>query len=457
MQLADYEWVHEGGWTTLYGIPPHPSFDKLRTKDVSDSIVDIINQRKCTIGDTLTTSSFFYCWKPYFEWLKSIDPHYTVSPLIVYDIDYSAPDYQKKIVALNKSFRKKARIIPVTVLDINDTLIVKQTLDPQLRYGDILLSVNDIPVKEITKVSYSERHAFLYQMLMYYSFSTICDNYKVEIMRDDVILELEIKGIKTEDAMYELALQNAIEDNIRVIGDGVGYIKIAEFFPDNSRLIRIFSNAIKEFKKEGVKDLILDLRGNPGGNGDSFDKLLSLVINKEEIDYCSSKELKVSRASLRDYKFITEDMIGQTVEIPENELLKTLHLKNKQFVDGMTYYVLMDKGTFSMAATFCNVMQFNGAAILVGEPLLKNALLYGDTINVGRSFYPGGKTHNLPFYAGLIERGISTSMTHENTKAIDGILTPDIYIPYDIEALSNGKDNMLEELVKTIRKKRDSE
>ena len=46
----------------------------------------------------------------------------------------------------------------------------------------------------------------------------------------------------------------------------------------------------------------------------------------------------------------------------------------------MQYYVLMDKDTSSIAASFCNILQYHGAALLAGEPLRRNALKYGETV-----------------------------------------------------------------------------
>ena len=44
--------------------------------------------------------------------------------------------------------------------------------------------------------------------------------------------------------------------------DGIGKIEISQFAEDTAD---DFSSALKELEKQGIKGLIIDLRGNPGG------------------------------------------------------------------------------------------------------------------------------------------------------------------------------------------------
>ena len=50
----------------------------------------------------------------------------------------------------------------------------------------------------------------------------------------------------------------------------------------------------------------------------------------------------------------------------------------------------------------------------------------------------------------LNEDGISTSMSDLYTKAVDGVLMPDIHIPYVAKDYMTGKDAMLDKLLKII-------
>ena len=74
-------------------------------------------------------------------------------------------------------------------------------------------------------------------------------------------------------------------------------------------------------------------------------------------------------------------MLGSVVEVPSQHMNKTIYLDQQLYIPGMQYYVLMDKDTSSIAASFCNILQYNGAVQLVGEPLRHNALKYGETVD----------------------------------------------------------------------------
>ena len=101
----------------------------------------------------------------------------------------------------------------------------------------------------------------------------------------------------------------------------------------------------------------------------------------------------------------------------------------------------MSRNTGSIAATFCNILQYNQAATLVGEPPLRYAFRYGETVP-GRILLP----------TLLREVGISTIEYDEYTRAVDGVLMPDIAIPYIARDYLSGRDAMLDKLLEIIRK-----
>lgn len=62
--LTQYMYAHE-----------HPAFDIMLTEKVESDILSEVNRRKSETGNTLRTADLFHIWKPYFEWMHSIDPH----------------------------------------------------------------------------------------------------------------------------------------------------------------------------------------------------------------------------------------------------------------------------------------------------------------------------------------------------------------------------------------------
>ena len=138
-------------------------------------------------------------------------------------------------------------------------------------------------------------------------------------------------------------------------------------------------------------------------------------------------------------------MIGRLVDIPEEYVWQTFPLKEKYNISGLDYYVLMDRGTMSTAAALCNILQYNGGAVLVGEPLMRNSFVFGDIL----------EKRGLPIFLWWLNDGcISTTESDLYTNAVDGILRPDIAIPYVAKEYMTGEDAMLEKLLEIIENKK---
>lgn len=448
IEMFDIKTVRTSGWDSLYRVPEHPAFDMMLTDSVEKSILSEINSRKEEIGDTLRTADLFYIWKPYFEWMRYIDPHYGMTSVIPTSIPYSELKNDSRALAKEREYQsdclaETARILPLHGLYINDTLVVTASNVSEILPGDIIVSVNGIPFRKIMDYSIHTRHVQPYMSLLNYYYHGFDPVYSVEYERNGKREKMDIQG---QDRIY--IQRNTLFDKeeqplSRYFEDArTGYIRIRQFFPDNSRLIKNLRKDIIGYKKQGCRNVIIDLRNNPGGNGSYFDRLLGIFIDKDEIQISKGEKLKVSDRTMKDYDFITEDMKGEVVDIPEKYIWKTVPLNTKYHIPDIRYYVLMDQGTMSTAALLCNILQYHSAATLVGEPLLRNSFKYGEVLD-GR---------HLPESMGwLKENCISTNESDLYTKAVDGVLMPDIHIPYVARDYMTGKDAMLEKLLEKIK------
>ena len=417
----------------LWRVDTHPAFDSILTPEKEVELLAEVHRRWDSLGeDSLPTCDILWTLRPYIDFLRDEDPHYRVFPKYVYtNLDYkSSKDFARQVVAP-----------PFDYLYINDTVIVQSSLDPQLQRGDMITAINGKPTGYYLKYSYGDRYNDAYTLMYQCHFSHLVPSYNIEFLRNGRQHQVTIASLKL-NKLTDLSQAYATERNIRTLGK-CGYIAIPDFFPFNSRLIKIIHKAVLDFRKRGITDVILDLRLNRGGNGDRFDELMSIFIDKPVVKYCKGQRVKVSDATIGWYDFLTEDMKGRTVDLPSDEYAAEFTTNPKMYVDGMKYYVMMSRNTGSIAASFSNIMQYNNAGLLAGEPLLHNALKYGETVH-GETFLP----------VQLQETAVSTVEIDEYTRTEDGILKPDIAIPYVAADYLSGKDAMLEKLIQIINENR---
>lgn len=427
-------------WTELWAIPEHPGIDNFTTEHVKDSLLLLINENNGKYAtDSLRTSDLMRIFKPYLDWLRYIDPHY----LVYFQPNFSSGIAGRKNIKIFN--RKYCRYLPFTCLNINDTLLVQTSIDGKFKHGDRLLSINDCEVSEMMKYSQFERQFLPVHLLDNYYGHGFAREFDVVIQRENNILTLHSDNCKMSDVLKIVRKEEIYNrENRRYYPEyQTGYIKISQFYPDNSSLIKTIKNSLLYFKKNGTKNIILDLRGNTGGNGSNWNQLMGIFIDKDSIRIQSAPTLRVSKYTL-DYDFAKKENIGHNVVFPDGEYYGSIPLERTNYVSGLKYYVLMDKSTHSTAASFCNVLQFNDVAKLVGEPLMHNALKYGEVVCPARRF------PNEIFPGNMVEAGISTVESNEYTKAVDGILMPDIIIPYVAKEYMSGGDSMLSKLLECI-------
>lgn len=375
----------------------------------------ILEVAKTFPTDSISETEFIYQYRKAYDTITYGDPHFLIYP-------------QLRLKEGVKLKNKDIRVWPFSLLCIGDTLLIDKTLNAELHKGDRIISINDRSAEELVKYTY--QHRFLdsrfTQSQNHFCFSPV---YHIEFQRKGKMYEITIQGIPLNKYHFkEDYFPEKIYDDYKT-----AYFGILNF-DNNKYMIKRLSKFIKKVQSKGYKNMIIDVRHNPGGSGDHFDELISLFTDKDSIDYQSGARVMVSKVTL-DYGF-SEDSIGKVCSIPEEDIVKSCPLDKSKYAGNMNYYVLVSKYTASMASTFANIMQYNSLGTLVGEPLAHNALRYGEVINAG-------------FNNSLIV--ISTMEMDEYSKQKDGIIHPDILIPYKASEYMNGGDPILENCLKLIQ------
>jgi len=142
--------------------------------------------------------------------------------------------------------------------------------------------------------------------------------------KEDLTLKITRDNIKIKSVKWE------------VRDDGIGYMKVNQFSDDTAALSQ---QAAEEFKQKGVKGIVLDLRGNPGGLVTAATSLSSLW--------------------LPEGKTILQERRGQTA-------VSTELASGNNLLGGIPTVVLVDAGSASASEITAGALKDNGVATIIG-------------------------------------------------------------------------------------------
>ncbi|MDP8258645.1 MAG: S41 family peptidase [Candidatus Aadella gelida] len=199
---------------------------------------------------------------------------------------------------------------------------------------------------------------------------------------------------------------------VKVIEDNIGYIRLIEF---QERTSKDMGRAIKDLKKEGAENLIVDIRNNPGGLLDSAVETSEYFLEKGDL---------VVYTEGRDP--------GKRVEFRAQEECLT---------EGMGVIVIVDGGSASAAEILAGAIMDNKRGLVLGEvtfgkgsvqtvvPLRDNSAL---RLTTAAYYTPSGKS--------LMEKGIEPDIIVE-LKSIDKNMPENKDIFDDIEEKDKKSDD----------------
>lgn len=156
----------------------------------------------------------------------------------------------------------------------------------------------------------------------------------------------------------------------QIVAGNIGVMTISRFGDDTAQLSL---EGAKYFKDKGVKGVVLDLRGNPGGLLDAAVNLSSLWLDK-----------------------------GQTVlqEKRGDTIVKTYNANGNNLLTGVPTIVLIDGGSASASEITAGALRDNKAATIYGEKSfgkgsvqeLRNLMLGGVLkVTIARWYTPSGR------------------------------------------------------------------
>jgi len=213
---------------------------------------------------------------------------------------------------------------------------------------------------------------------------------KIGVVREDTdkVREFEIKR-----AVIKL---ESIKEG-RILEDDIGYIRIIEF---QMRTPEDLKKSVEELKERGMRNLIIDLRNNPGG-------------------------LLESAATIADYFLEPGELIVYTEGRDPEDRIEFIS-KKKTDLDDIRIIILVNKGTASASEILAGAIRDNSRGILVGV----------------QTFGKGSVQTVVPLKDGsAIKMTTAAYYTPSGRNLRDKGLEPDVYVEYVKPADSEGDDH----------------
>ena len=313
--------------------------------------------------------------------LKALDPH------CVY---IAAKDVERANEGLQGNFEG----VGISFQIISDTIVVQSVIDggPServgLMIGDKLIRIDGNPA-----TGDSINNKFVFDHLRGKKGTVV----NIDILRQGTIYSFEI--VRDKVPIYSI-------DSYFMANDTVGYIRLIRFARTS---LREFEKAVKSLKRQGMKSLILDLRGNTGGFLD-----IAVGMSNEFLDR------------------------GKLVVYQEGRKTKRQDFRSNGFGNWRKgrLVVLIDEGSASASEIVSGAVQDWDRGLLVGrrtygKGLVQRMFPLADggqvRLTTARYFTPSGRCIQRPYTDGTdaYRDDINERYKHGEMVNIDSIHLPD--------------------------------
>ena len=367
---------------------------------------DVLTQIQTEYVDTVNTSELVD--DAIQHMLNKLDPHSAYIP---------AADR----IAANEDLRGNFDGIGVEFSIFNDTIVIISALSggPSealgIQAGDKIIKVNDKLLAGIGVSSPDVMKALK---------GPKGTEVKVTILRRD--REIDYKIIRDKIPQYSVDVSYMVDDEI-------GYIKVNRFA---ATTFDEFHESLKKLKEKGMKKLVLDLQGNPGG-------YMNMAIDMADDFLDAGKKIVFTNG--KEKKYNSEASSTARGEFEKGDLI-----------------VLVNEGSASASEILAGALQDNDRALIVGRRSFGKGLVQSPfdlsdgselRLTISRYYTPTGRSIQKPyedgdeysrdiisrynhgefFHADSIHFNDSLKYATANGRAVygGGGIMPDYFVPLD--------------------------
>lgn len=220
----------------------------------------------------------------------------------------------------------------------------------------------------------------------------------VKLIRGDVGSDVQLQVLRTNSRGKQVSVtftlvRSTIAEGAVIVQDvdGIRHITITNF--ENHHLLRDFYQAVVDAQAKGMKGIVLDVRGNPGGNLDYVKAMLEMLVNRGEILMTRQRDPGTSQVIQEQFVMDGQAAITETMVVGAPEESKQFDVKARVpfstdyedaanqspgYVDAhplqpvinsdMPIAVLADEHSYSASEIFAGGLGGTHRATFVGEP-----------------------------------------------------------------------------------------
>lgn len=333
---------------------------------------------------------------------------------------------------------------------LNDGMYIREDFQ-EFRKGDKIESIggkapNEL-LEELSKIIPAENQQWVKVMgnvaltkEPYLNYLEVIKDSKVniEVLRDGEIVNMEIPLIRSKYSHTKSLNQNLTEkDWVKYNIDkenSLGVFTLSKCRNDE-HYKSVLKDYFKDVQKNGIDNIVIDLRKNLGGDSGVTDEFLRYLDIDEYKNYGAevrfSEEVRQQRgqASINEYMEYSSKYVGNT------------KINDEKIIFKGNIFILTSSITFSSGNWFAVIFKDNKIGTIVGEPTGNQPSSYGDILEF-----------QMPNSRSIFTVSYKKFTRPDTSKDDENCLEPDIIVYTTIDDILNGRDPQMEKVLEIIKK-----
>ena len=286
-------------------------------------------------------------------------------------------------------------VFPLEIAFENNKSLIRKnfSLNPNLKVGMEILSINGLSMKEILERIYdqvsAERNYFKNAKIEMYSFPRFYwqvfgkqDVFEVDIRSGDQLTTCTLSAVNLIEG-FETKRKEVLNAQRKLsFFEKAAYLNPGDLSGDEKKYQKFIDSSFSQIKVRNTSNLIVDLRNNKGGNNSFSDYLVAYFADKP-FKWASNFTLKTSKflkEHTRKYSDTSQTYFKEILSHKNGEsYAPDLDLEQPQEVSKRftgKVYVLVNRQSHSQAAVTAAQIQDYGFGTIVGEETAEYPSLY---------------------------------------------------------------------------------